>query len=242
MSAPVTTSFDGPLARVYLNRPEKLNAFNEELVEGLLAALNVAADNGTRLLVFEGEGKGFSGGFDLGGLEEMSEGDLLLRFVRVEQLLQAVYHAPFATLALIHGPCYGAAADLAVACHWRVAAPDARFRMPGLRFGIVLGTRRLANILGADVARGLLLREKPFLADEALSSGFVQAIGEREGWPEIIDRKLADAVALAPDTFAAMTGRTVVDTRDADMAALVNSASRTPLKERISEYLQSVRG
>ena len=241
MSGLVSTSFEGPLARVCLSRPEKLNAFNDELVESLLDAVAQAGGNGTRLMVFEGEGKGFSGGFDLGGLEQMSDGDLLLRFVRVEQLLQSVYHAPFATLALIHGPCYGAAADLAVACHWRIAAADARFRMPGLRFGIVLGTRRLANILGADTARSLLLRERPFLADEALSSGFVQENCEREDWPQRIEDKLADSMALQPETFAAMAGRTVTDTRAEDMEALVNSATQSPLKDRISAYIQSVR-
>lgn len=241
MNDAVSVSFEGPLARVRLTRPDKLNAFNAELVEALLEAISEASGNGTRLMVFEGEGKGFSGGFDLGGLDEMSDGDLLLRFVRAEELLQAVYHAPFGTLALVHGPCYGAAADMVVACQWRVATADARFRMPGSRFGIVLGTKRLANILGADTARSLLLREKPFSADEAVSSGFVQQIVDQENWAAEIDGRLADVTALDSATFTALAGRMRADTRSEDMAALVRSATHSSIKERIASYLASLK-
>lgn len=161
---PVSVTREGSLTRVRLNRAEKLNAFNAELVDGLMHAVRTAHEDGTRLLVITAEGKGFSGGFDLNDLDAQSDGDLLLRFVRVEELLQAVHHAPFATLALVHGACYGAAADLVAACHFRVAAPDARFRMPGLRFDLVLGTRiilrRLMLSIGQDW-RGEKLRSPP---------------------------------------------------------------------------------
>ena len=242
MSSPISISRDGPVLEVCLNRPGNLNAFSAELVDGLHAAVMQAeGDQAVRLLVFRGSGKGFSGGFDLSGLEGMSDGDLLLRFVRVEELLQAVYHAPFATMALVHGPCYGAAADLVAACQSRVCSPEARFRMPGLNFGIVLGTNRLANLVGADTAQDLLARSKPFDAEEALASGFVREIAGQQAWPCLQSRALEAAQALSPADYAAMIRRTRQSDREGDMAALVRSAAAGSIKQRISAYLETVR-
>jgi len=240
MSAPVSVRRDGPVMRVCLDRPEKLNAFSADLVDGLHTAVLTAAQEEIRLLVFTGSGKGFSGGFDLSGLQDMSDEDLLQRFVRVEELLQAVYHAPFGTMALVHGPCYGAAADLVAACQWRIATPDARFRMPGLNFGIVLGTSRLTNLVGADAAHSLLLRAKPFDANEAVDCKFIQSIADQSDWPEAENRALTSVLTLSAANFAAMTERTRQSDRKADMAALVRSASNGSIKARIEAYLSTL--
>ena len=110
--------------------------------------------------------KNFSAGFDFSSTAETAtEGELLRRFVRIEQLLQAIWHAPFATMALAHGLNFGAGADLFVACDVRVAAPGTTFRMPGLRFGLQLGTRRLAQRIGNDAARALLADSSMIDAD-----------------------------------------------------------------------------
>ena len=124
---------DGPVTLLTLNRPDKANALSPDLVEALLASVNEAYRDGTRLLVLSGNGQHFSAGFDFSDFELTNEGSLLRRFVRIEQLLQAVYYAPFATLCLAHGKNFGAGVDLLVACGIRIAAPDATFRMPGLR-------------------------------------------------------------------------------------------------------------
>ena len=241
MSTAVEVSREDQVMHVRLNRVDKLNAFNAELVEGLHEAMVAASVEATRVVVFTGLGKGFSGGFDLDGLDEMTNGDLLHRFVRVEQLLQDVYHAPFATLAMVHGVCYGAAADLVAACHFRVAAPDARFRMPGLRFGIVLGTRRLAGLVGGDTAKTLLLRDTPFDSSTALDTGFVQEIAAQDDWPEIVQNRLSAVTALSQSAYAAMAGATRNDTRDEDMAALVRSVTDGSIKDRIRRYLDAIR-
>lgn len=241
MSASVSITRDNHVMRVCLNRPDKLNAFSADLVEGLHAAVRAAEKEEVRLLVFTGAGKGFSGGFDLSGLDEMSDGDLVLRFVQVEELLQAVYHAPFATLALAHGPCYGAAADLVAACQRRVGTPDARFRMPGLNFGIVLGTGRLTRLVGADTAQSLLLRSTPFSADHAKACGFLQEIAEQDQWPDVEHTAREAALSISADNFKLMSARTRQSDRDGDMAALVRSAARGSVKERIAAYLQALK-
>ncbi len=230
----------GPIALLTLNRPEKLNAFNDAMVAELSDALHRAVTEGARLVVFAANGKGFSGGFDLSDIDEASDGDLLMRFVRVEELLQSVADAPIATVSLVHGPCYGAAADLAVACQWRIAALDARFRMPGPRFGIILGTRRLTNKVGGDVARQLLLRDKPFKADEALDTGFITEIADQGDWPDIVERIEGQANGLDDDTYRRLVERQRQDTRDGDLAALVRSAANGSVKARIMSYLSEM--
>ncbi|MGH8601146.1 MAG: enoyl-CoA hydratase/isomerase family protein, partial [Burkholderiales bacterium] len=136
------------VTRLTLNRPHKANALDSALIEALLDAVEYAYTDSTRLLVLEGRDRNFSAGFDFTGYQQQSEGDLVLRFIRIETLLQRLYHAPFATLALAHGRNFGAGVDIIGACSLRVATPDATFRMPGLRFGVVLGTRRLAARVG----------------------------------------------------------------------------------------------
>lgn len=246
MPSEVGIERQGDLTLLTLQRPEKLNAFNEALVERLLDALERATSDGTRLCVFKGAGKGFSGGFDFGGLEELSDGDLALRFLRLEMLLQAVWSAPFSTLALVHGACYGAAADLVAACSHRVAAPDARFRMPGLRFGVVLGTRRLASLLGADEARSLLESSASFDASRARASGFVQQVAEMAAWPGVIEQAVEAAGALpaAAQRALLVQSRAAQDDRgagDADLAALARSVAEPGLGQRMRAYLEEVR-
>jgi enoyl-CoA hydratase/carnithine racemase len=227
----------GTTLELTLDRPAKMNAFSPSLVEALLAAVTGAYSDGTRLLVLRGNGKNFSAGFDMAGVEQQSEGDLLLRFVRIEQLLQAVHHAPFETLALAHGRNFGAGVDLVGACSRRVATAEATFRMPGLKFGIVLGTHRFALQVGGDAARAILAESKTFGAEEGRRVGFLTEIAETAEWPATIARMEAAAGALPPEAHARLVEATRTDTRDADLAELVRSAAAPGIKARIAAYL-----
>jgi len=219
-----------------LNRPDKANALGAALVGALGVAVADAHADGTRLLVLKANGRNFCAGFDFGGFEDASEGDLLLRFARIELLLQSVYHAPFATLALAQGKNFGAGVDLILACSGRIAAPDAAFRMPGLRFGLQLGTRRLAACIGGDAARALLATSKTFDADEALRIGFLHQIAAPASWAGLIERAATEARQLSPAATARLKTATVSDARAADLADLIRSAIEPGLKERIREY------
>lgn len=222
---------------VTLTRPEKMNALSGSLVEALIAQVELAYRDGTRLVVVRGEGRNLCAGFDFSDYEQQSEGDLLLRFARIEHLLQLIHHAPFDTLALAHGRNFGAGVDLFGVCAHRVAAPGTSFRMPGLRFGLVLGTRRFARQVGDDRARDILQASKTFDADEALRLGFIEAIVDAAEWPGVAAQAVAAATSLTAVTQASLTTATRADTRDADLADLVRSASAPGLKARIAAYL-----
>jgi enoyl-CoA hydratase/carnithine racemase len=231
------TERSGSTLTLTLDRPEKMNALSGTLVDALLEVVQAAHDDGTRLVVFRGNGRNFSAGFDFGGYEEQSEGDLLLRFTRIEQLLQAVHYAPFHTLALAHGKNFGAGVDLIGACARRVATSDSTFRMPGLGFGLVLGTRRFANQVGPERARPILQASQTFGTQEALSLGFLQAVASQDDWAGVTAQAAETAGALAADTAARLGSIILPDTRDADLAELVRSAAAPGLKARIAEYL-----
>lgn len=238
MSPELLIENSAAVATLTLNRPDKANALDANLVDALCAAVEAAHHDGTRLLVLKGAGRHFCAGFDFSGFEDASEGDLLLRFARIETLLQSLYHAPFATLALAQGKSFGAGVDLVLACGGRIAAPDAAFRMPGLRFGLQLGTRRLAARIGGDAARALLASSKTFDAQEALRIGFLREIAAPPAWQACVERAAAEAQQLSPAAAARLHAATVSDTRAADLADLVRSAIEPGLKQRIRDYRQ----
>lgn len=223
--------------KLTLNRPEKRNALSADLIEALLAAVADAKHEEAPLLVLQGAGANFSAGFDFTGFEEQSEGDLLLRFVRIETLLQEIAYGPFATLALAHGNNFGAGVDLFAACRHRYTAPKSQFRMPGLKFGLALGTRRLAGLVGECHAYSLLETTATFNDEHAQRIGFVQGIKGQEEWPALVEQVSSSTLSLPSDSRQYLRNLTRdASHRDGDMAALVASASAPGLKERIRVY------
>jgi enoyl-CoA hydratase len=225
--------------RLTLNRPQKANALSATLVEALLDAVEYAYTDGTRLLVLDGAGDNFCAGFDFSGYLEAGEGDLALRFIRIEHLLQQLYYAPFVTAAFAHGKNFGAGVDLICSCGLRVAAPGSTFRMPGLRFGIVLGTQRLAQRIGTDGAREVLMTSKTLDAEHALRLKLISDVAAQSEWPAMTAAALKDSTVLQAGALARLHEQTVTDSRAADMAALALSASVPGLKERIRMFRET---
>ena len=222
-----------------LNRPESANALSPELTETLIETLTSAKD--VQLAVIRGAGRHFCAGFDLSDLEALSDGDLLWRFLRIEILLQTVHHSPFAVVALAQGQAVGAGADLFAACWRRVAAPGLKLRMPGWNFELALGTRRLTHLIGTDAARDLLIDTRTLSAEECLASGLATDLAAAEQWPALLEDLQQRAGSLSPRALANMLQLTAGDTRDADIAAVVRSAARPGLKDRILAYREQLK-
>lgn len=231
----------GAIKRLTLNRPDKRNALSLELADALLQAIEQAAADGTRLLVLQGSGAGFCAGFDFSGLDGASAGDLLLQFVRIEQALQALAHAPMDTLALAHGAAIGAGADLLAACRHRIGAGDTVARFPGARFGLILGTRRLAQCVGADAAQALVGAGDKTGAARLREIGLLTEVLEPAQWPERTQLLLAQVSAVPAATRAQVLRALRPDTRAQDMADLVASASVPDIRQRIAAYLAAAR-
>jgi enoyl-CoA hydratase len=222
---------------VTLDRAEKANALSAEMVEALIAVVQEAGEAQVPVLAFRGNGRNLSAGFDFTGYESQSEGDLLLRFVRIETLLQAVAASPCLTVALAHGKNFGVGVDLMAACRWRIASAEATFRMPGLGFGLVLGTRRFAGIVGHEAARQILEGLQTFDAARAHALGFLRAVAAPDAWPALLEDAGRTATTLSPESRALLYSALEKGSDDTDLASLVRSVITPGLKDRIRTYL-----
>lgn len=231
------------VCQLILNRPERANAMGPALVEPMLACLETAAVDGTRILVLRGTGSNFCAGFDLSGYEVESDGDLSLRFIRIEQVFQLLSSAPFLSIACVNGAAYGAGADLVAACDYRIGVGSSRFRFPGYRFGVALGTRRLAAITGAAVAQDILISGRVIRDDEAMACGLLTHVLDADAADSEIDRLSKGMTALddpSVRTLVTNTRRPFGDA-DHDLAMLVRSVARPGLRERLGQYAEAAR-
>lgn len=226
-----------PVPTLTFNRPRAGNSLCADMVETLHDLLDEFASSGRPILVIRGEGRHFCTGFDLSEIDRASDGDLLARFVRVEELLARIWCAPFATIAIGQGCIFGAGADLFAACTYRVAVGDASFRFPGAAFGLVLGTRRLAVRIGEAQTLRLVASGRNVDAKWALEHGLATAHIEQDDVTCDVEEELAIADLLAPETYRAVRDASGAPaSSDSDLANLVRSASRPGLRDRIVAY------
>ena len=240
MSAELKVERRGGATYLLINRPERANALDAALVERLIEALQIAARDGTRLVVIRGKGKSFCSGFDLTSVDSESDGDLALRFIRIEQLLQLLYHYPINTVAIAHGRVYGAGADLFCACNHRICAPETTFSFPGVRFGVLLGTRRLASRVGNDAAAALVIEGREFNATEAGEVGLATAQLPEEACDEAVQGFEQSLGWITPQATQSVLHCLRTDTREADMASLVSSVADPGFKDRVCAYRTQV--
>ncbi len=227
---------DGEATTLWLNRPERGNALGPDLVAALDAALEASLAAGARLIVLRGKGRHFCTGFDLSDLDTATEGDLALRVLRIELLLQKLHALPVTTLAIAQGRVFGAGADLFAVCDHRLAVEGSSFAFPGPAFGLVLGTGRLAGLVGEGAARRLLLAGAGIPATEAVLLGLATHALPEAALPDAIATACAAATRLDAPTIAALHGRTRRADDAGDLAALARSVARPGLKQRIQDH------
>lgn len=192
----VRTDWEGTVALVTIDRPERRNAVDHATLLELRAAQLAAEAGGARCLVLTGAPPAFCAGADLSGVEDGEFVEALLA------VLTGFGALPFTCIAAVDGPALGAGTQLAIACDLRVATPDSRFGIPAARLGLAVDqwtVARLAEEAGAAVARNMLLTASTYRAAELGANGFVHRPGDLRvalDWAEEIAR-------LAPLTIAA---------------------------------------
>jgi enoyl-CoA hydratase len=178
---------DGAVLTLEMQRAERRNALNVELVDGLREAIEKASTEDIRAIVLTGQGHVFSSGADLTDPSGMA--DQLPD--KAKALNLAIDAAPVPVIGAINGPAIGAGVILAMICDLRVVAPDGYFQFPVAKYGLALDNwsiRRLTSLVGAGRARGMLLAAERLTADAALHTGMANRIGT-----------LADAQAWAAE-------------------------------------------
>lgn len=179
----ITYLAEGPLGIISLDRPDKLNAINGEMVSELNTALSIAEeDESIRVVVLRGEGRAFSAGFDLdAGAEEGVDNVAFWReeLKRDFDIIMRFWDSPKPTIAAVHGYCLGSAMEMAVACDITIASSDTRLGAPEVKFGSGIVALVLPWLIGVKAAKEFLLSgDDRICAERALSIGLVNRVVE----------------------------------------------------------------
>ena len=192
---------DGPIARLWLNRPEKLNPLSVATLDELVAAAAMLNKEETvRAVVIGGRGRCFSAGADLAGFPAPGEAGARDAADAGRRAADAIEGLRAVSVARIHGWCVGGGVVIAAACDLRVAAREARFSIPEIDLGIPLawgGIPRLVREIGPALTKELVMTCRPFGADEARDAGFLNRVVDSDALDESV-AELAEAVASRP--------------------------------------------
>jgi len=180
----VLLDIEGYMARVRLNRPDKLNAIHPDMVTALKGALDTAIDDdAVRVIILCGEGRAFSAGFDLhGGSALAGESDteqLRRELTDAFDIIMWLRNCPKPVIAAVHGYCLGSSMELSAVCDLTIAADDCEFGAPEVRFGSGIICMILPWIVGEKAARELLLLGSRIDAARALQIGLVSRVVAR---------------------------------------------------------------
>jgi enoyl-CoA hydratase/carnithine racemase len=200
----VMTEDRGAVRHVVLNRPEKRNALNDELILGIRDALSAAAADGdVHGVVVRGAGSMFSSGMDFGGLAALAADPGRLREFRrpILDTWNLLEEMAKPTICQIHGACIGGAMELALACDLRVMAADALIGMPETRVGLIPdvgGSSRLPAVVGLGRAKELVMTGRMIDGTEAERIGLVNRVAPATDLDAATDTLVAELLACAP--------------------------------------------
>jgi enoyl-CoA hydratase len=189
----------GPVLLISLESPDQLPRLTRSVLRELLSRFeSIPADSAVRATVITGTWQSFAAGADLAEVSALTPIEALSFSALGQSLMRVIESCPKPVIAAIRGYCLGGGFDLAMACHVRIAADDARFGHPGGSLGIITGwggTARLPRIVG------------PARAVELLTSGRIIDAAEAHAW-RLISRVVppADVLATATD-FAQQAAR-----------------------------------
>jgi len=195
----------GPVARLTLNRPERLNALNPRMVEELHAYFSgLASDRATRVVILQGAGRVFCAGLDLKDMQPAGARkgvtEMLAQQVSIRNIMVAMRRCPQPIVGIVQGAASGGGFALALACDIRLVTPEARMNSAPIRLGLsgcdVGISYFLPRMVGASVAAEFLLTGRFIDAQRAYGLGLVSRVAPL---PEL----QAEADAMAADMLQA---------------------------------------
>jgi enoyl-CoA hydratase/carnithine racemase len=243
----VLTEDRGAVRHVVLNRPEKRNALNEELILGIREALGAAAgDDDVHCVVVRGAGPMFSSGMDFGGLAALAADPARLREFRrpILDTWNLLEEMAKPTICQIHGACIGGAMELALACDLRVIAADALIGIPETRVGLIPdvgGSSRLPAVVGLGRAKELVMTGRMIDGTEAERIGLVNRVAPAADLDAATDTLVAELLACAP--VAVGLAKRVLDAaaKPALAATLEQEVTAQALCARTEDFAEGTR-
>lgn len=203
MNADVLKVETGPITRLILNRPEKLNALNRELGNALVEALlREGLRPEVRVLVIAGAGRAFCAGDDISGSDapdgyDRSEPLTYATLTHYYRLLYVLRRVPKPVIAQVHGFCLGAGTDIVLGSDYAVVDPDAKLGLVFVKRAFAAGMVLLPRHVGLKQATRLLFEGDMISPHEALALGLISKVAE-PGKLEVEVQELASRLAAGP--------------------------------------------
>lgn len=232
---------EGRISEIILNRPEKRNAFNSELVSELTAAFKeLDESNKTRVIILKANGPAFSAGADLAYLQQLQKNTFEENLVdsgKLKNLFEFIYYSRKPIIAQVEGPAIAGGCGLATICDFVFAKPDVTFGYTEVKIGFVPAIVMffLLRKVGESVARPLLLSGKLISAEEALAKGLIYEI-VNEG--DINEYVYAFAEKLASETSPqsiALTRQMISEIQNMETEEALRYAARQNALARSNE-------
>jgi len=176
----VTVVVEAGLAEVTIDRPDALNALNDEVLAGLEGAFHpLGVNRGIRAVILTGAGRSFAAGADVKAMAGFTPQEARAFAQRGQRVFNLIEDFPHPVIAAVNGYALGGGCELAMACDLRIASDRAKVGQPEVKLGIIPGfggTQRLARILGRSAAKYLLFTAEVLPAARALELGFFNEV------------------------------------------------------------------
>ena len=225
------------VATVTLNRPEVNNAYNGELIQGLLAALDaLGGAKGLRAVVIKGNGKHFQAGADLKWIDAVrtSSAEENIRVSRATaEAVARLNHVPVPTMALVQGGCFGGGTGLVAACDVVIAADNAMFSIAEVRWGLTAAiiVPQLNDAIGVRQLRRYGLTGERFNAEEARRIGLVHEVVPLDELAAAGERVVGHVLENAPEAIAQTKALTLEGGVRRSRRGGVRGADREPCEQ-----------
>jgi len=246
----VQLAYEGGLATITLNRPDKRNAISFELIDDVLRALDEVEKSDAIVLIITGAGKAFCSGMDLDNLKALlgrTPEQNLQDSQTMVGLFRSLYEFPKVTIAAVNGPAIAGGTGLALLCDFTLAVPEAKFGYTEVRIGFVpaIVSTFLLRQIGEKQARDLLLTGRLFGSDEAMRLGLVNEIVPAETLMlrarELASQIMENSVSSLRATKQLLTDHARVELEaHIDAAVRENAAIRltADFREGITSFLE----
>ncbi|NWL77667.1 gamma-carboxygeranoyl-CoA hydratase [Pseudomonas taiwanensis] len=200
---------DNGVATLWLNRPEKNNAFNAGMIRELILALDAIKDHGkVRFLVLRGRGRHFSAGADLAWMQESAQLDYAANLDdsrELAELMYNLYHLKVPTLAVVQGAAFGGALGLISCCDMAIGAVDAQFSLSEVRIGLAPAVISpfVVQAIGERAARRYALTAERFSGERARELGLLAECYPAEELDQALETWTANLLQNSPQAMSA---------------------------------------
>ncbi len=175
---------DNGIGWIFLNRPDRLNAINAEMIQDLWTSVRAyEEDSEVKVIVITGKGKAFCAGADISQFKELNPATAWAFAKKGRELMDYIERVSKPTIAMINGYALGGGLELAMACDFRIASEDAMLGLPEINLGIYPGfggTQRLVRLVGKTKALEIMMTGDRITAQEAERIGLLNKVVPKE--------------------------------------------------------------